>query len=201
MCFFPHVRAPRGEAPQRAPCSLLRCLQKRQLPAAPAMLCWLGAAFGLVMGLCTHGDMSHGPQGPTHRGSGAMGTSITRSLSLHTGPGPGVRGHHLRRLPEGWWPRSAPRQEPELGPAHPRPLADVAGDRHRDQDARPLPQHGDHRALLLTPEGQEEEEKEEEEDEEEENKEEEEEDEASTAAPSTVQPPACLSRAGPRSAL
>ncbi|XP_072206842.1 calcineurin B homologous protein 3 isoform X3 [Excalfactoria chinensis] len=42
-------------------------------------------------------------------------------------PGRGVRGHHLRGLPEG-----------------------VEGDRHRDQNARPLPHHGGHRALLLT---------------------------------------------------
>lgn len=51
-------------------------------------------------------------------------------------------------------------------PAQPLPLADVAGDRHRNQDARSLPQHGDHRALLLSSGclGEPEEEEEEEED-------------------------------------
>ncbi|XP_031984137.1 calcineurin B homologous protein 3 isoform X4 [Corvus hawaiiensis] len=59
-----------------------------------------------------------------HRRRGHDGGS--QHLCGTNGPGPGVRGHHLRGFPE-----------------------DVAGHRHRDQDARALPQHGHHRSLLL----------------------------------------------------
>ncbi|XP_017602048.1 PREDICTED: calcineurin B homologous protein 3 isoform X4 [Corvus brachyrhynchos] len=59
-----------------------------------------------------------------HRPRGHGGGS--QHLCGTNGPGPGVRGHHLRGFPE-----------------------DVAGHRHRDQDARALPQHGHHCSLLL----------------------------------------------------
>lgn len=78
---------------------------------------------------------------------------LAHSLGTH----PASHGQMTQSMAEegGWesrgpdWCQALVGTPPDATPSVP----DLAGDRHRDQDAHPLPQHGDHRPLPLTMQG------------------------------------------------
>lgn len=124
---------------------------------------------GVGPALCAHGRRVPQPQEthplvtqcPEAPAPSAWGTCNVFSLAVHRGQTRCMRASPLKtslRLVAsplvspggGCWVVAGTWAFGPWSHSPPLPLADVAGNRHRDQDARPLPQHGDHRALLLT---------------------------------------------------